>query len=240
MIVRPRHESILLITQPDHAHLAGLIMARSAGLHEHPRRASILRAVADHDNGWREEDDRPMVHRESGEVVDFVTAPLAVRHRVWPRAVERLKEDPWAAALVAQHAITVYDRYRPDRAWDDFFAEMEGARDAILRVIAGRLEDLQSDYVHVRLGDLISLAFCTGWSDEQRFGEWTVQLHGDDVRVAPDPFGGVDVPLRIDARELRRRTFRSDEDLRHTIRQAPVVTLTGRVGHNQTQSARIE
>ena len=37
-------------------------------------------------------------------------------------AVAGLTDAPWAAALVAHHAITVYDRFRADPAWDDFFA----------------------------------------------------------------------------------------------------------------------
>ena len=227
MIVRQHCESLQLITQPDHAHLAGLIMSRSVSLRAHPRRDSILLAVAEHDNGWREEDAEPMVNHQNGEVVDFVAAPLAVRHRVWPRAVARLTHDPWAAALVAQHAITVYDRFRSDRAWDLFFAEMAAARDRLLEGGGLPLTELLLDYAYVRLGDLISLAFCTGWTDEHSFGEWRVRLERDHVVVAPDPFGGERVPIRIHARELPKRTFRTDDDLRQTLNQAPRVELTG-------------
>jgi hypothetical protein len=152
-----------------------------------------------------------------------------VRHRVWPRAVARLSGDPWAAALVAQHAITVYDRYRTDHAWDRFFSAMELDRDAMLRAAAASRADLEADYVHVRLGDLISLAFCTGWTDEHRFGEWTVTLDGDRVLVSPDPFDREEVTFQIDAQELRIPTFQTDGDLHDALRSAPVVTLGGRV-----------
>ena len=229
MIVRTHGSAILLITQSDHARLAGEIMARSLELRGHPRRESILLAVAEHDNGWREEDAAPIVDPATGGVVDFVTAPLAVRHRVWPRAVERLEEDPWAAALVAQHAITVYDRYRQDHAWDSFFAGMEAARER-MRVRSGRpLEELQADYVHVRLGDLISLAFCTGWTDEHSFSGWRVRYDGERVYVAPDPFGGAAVPVHIEARELAAGSFADDETLRARLPDAPSVTLTASV-----------
>ncbi len=128
MIVRTLPESIQLVTQPDHARLAGRIMEDCLPLAMHARRASILLAAAEHDNGWIEEDAAPAVDAD-GRVVDFVTAPLSVRHGVWPRAIARLAGDPWAAALVAQHAITVYDRFRVEPEWSTFFAEMEvGAR----------------------------------------------------------------------------------------------------------------
>ena len=63
------------------------------------RRDVILETIAEHDNGWAEEDAAPSVNPETGRIYDFVNAPLNVRHRVWPRAVARLEEDPWAAAL---------------------------------------------------------------------------------------------------------------------------------------------
>ena len=230
MIVRLLPKATQLITQPDHARLAGQIMARSSGLRNHPRRESILLAISEHDNGWQEEDAAPSVDAESGAVVDFVRAPLALRHRVWPRGVARLAPDSWAAALVAHHAITVYDRFRADRAWDAFFAEMEAARARMLQATAGAFDDLAADYVHVRLGDLISLAFCSGWTDEQRFDPWTVRLHADIVRVTPDPFGGAIVPLHITAREVPGRFFESAGALSDALRTATHVDLVGTTG----------
>src|SRR3712207_6208701 len=110
MIVREQADRLLLITQPDHAHLSRRVMERCVVLRDRPRRTSILLAIGEHDNGWAEPDAAPQVDPATGSVHDFVTAPLAVRHSVWPRGVARLANDPWAAALVAQHAITVYDR----------------------------------------------------------------------------------------------------------------------------------
>ena len=110
MIVRTEHDGVIPITQPDHAHLSGRIMEHCVPLRASPRRASILRAIREHDNGWTEEDAAPTIDPATGRIADFVNIPLHVRHGVWPRGVARLADDPWAAALVAQHAITVYGR----------------------------------------------------------------------------------------------------------------------------------
>jgi hypothetical protein len=187
MIVRVLDDRIQLITQPDHAHLARTIMERCAGLAARPRRDAILLATAEHDNGWDVENAAPTVDPTTGAVVDFVSASFRVRQTVWPRAVARLAGDPWAAALVAHHALIVYKRFRPDAAWGSFFAEMEVARDTMLRARGLPLGVLVDDYPFVRLGDLISLAFCTGHTDAQRFDEWTIQLSGTRVAVAPAP-----------------------------------------------------
>lgn len=227
MIVRLDGERIQLITQPDHAHLARRVMERCAPLASHPRRVQILHAVGEHDNGWTEEDAAPRINPATGRIFDFVGAPASVRQSVWPRGVARLANDPWAAALVAQHAITVYDRFRSDSEWAPFFAEMASARDAMLGNADGRFDLLLSDYVYVRLADLISLTCCVGWEDERRSGEWTVRRRDDRVVVRPDAFGGQEIPVAIDAREIASRPFRSDAELREAIEGANVVTLRG-------------
>ena len=142
MIVRPASDGIHLITQPDHAHLARRIMEHAVALSGRPRRDSILHAIGEHDNGWAEADGSPTLDPECGDVMDFVSAPLSVRHGVWPRGIARLADDPWAAALVAQHVLTVYDRYRSDSAWTAFFAEMKTARMRMLRAAAMRLAEV--------------------------------------------------------------------------------------------------
>jgi hypothetical protein len=233
VIVRPSAAGLQVITQPDHAHLSGRLMAYSGTLRAHPRRDSILLAVAEHDNGWEEEDAAPTVDPATGAIVDFINAPLGVRHRVWPRAVARLAHDPWAAALVAQHALAVYERYRPAPDWTSHFSGMEAARDAWLDRMGARLDDLLADYRFVRLADLISLAFCAGWTDAHSAGTWTVQVSDTCVVVSPDAFGGTRVPIEVEARTIRRGPFGSDAELRDALRMAPRHTLRGEVAGEQ-------
>jgi hypothetical protein len=229
VIVRPIGERIQLITQPDHAHLARRIMEYCRPLSTRPRRDSILHAIAEHDNGWAEEDAAPSVNVATGQIFDFVTAPSSVRQSVWPRGVARLAGDPWAAALVAQHAITVYDRFRSDSDWTSFFSGMEASRDAMLRVSTLPLGGLLEDYAFVRLADLISLTFCTGWTDEQRFAAWTVQRSDTHVVVRPDVFAGAVIPIEINAREVPNQPYSSDAELLDTFSRSSATTLRGSV-----------
>lgn len=228
MIVRSAPSGVQLITQPDHAHLARGIMEHAVALARHPRRESILHAVSEHDNGWAEEDAEPTVNPATGRIADFIGVPVAVRHRVWPRGIGRLA-DPWAAALVAHHAITVYDRFRSDDAWGTFFADLQATRDREVRVSGLSFADLAADYPYLRLGDLISLAFCTGSADEQRFGGWSVKLERSRVVVTPDAFGGEMIPIAIGAREIPRSSFASDAELREALRRAGTSILRGQV-----------
>jgi hypothetical protein len=229
VIVRSVDDGLLLMTQPDHAHLARAITEHCVPLAGHPRRDAILHAIGEHDNGWAEEDAAPTVNPNTGHVADFVSVPLSVRHAVWPRGISRLADDPWAAALVAQHALTVYDRFRAEAEWTPFFDEMAAARGVMLRASGMRLDDLEADYRFVRLADLISLTFCTGWADEQRFGDWTVQRCGTLIVVTPDVFGGAAIPIEINGTLIRNPPFRSDAELRAALSAANPRTLRGAV-----------
>lgn len=230
MIVRRVDNRLQLILQPDHAHLAARVMEHCVPLADRPRRDAILHAIAEHDNGWAEEDAAPSVDPAAGTIVDFVSAPLKVRHAVWPRGVARLAQDPWVVALVAQHALTVYDRFRNQPEWNPFFVQMETTRDAMVRKAGMPFGDLIADYEFVRLADLISLTFCTGWTDAQRFSNWTVRPVGTGVRVSPDAFGGKLIPMEITAKEIPDQPFHSDADLRCALSGAKIVQLQGEAG----------
>jgi hypothetical protein len=227
VIVRQVPAGLELITQPDHARLARRIMEHCVPLASRPRRQAILRAIGEHDDGWLDEDTAPAVDANTGEVVDFIRAPLAVRQGVWPRTVARLADEPWAAALVAEHALTAYERFRFEPEWATFFADLTATRDGLLRSTRLSLDELRADYLFVRLGDLISLAFCTGRPEPQEFRGWTIQLSGARVVVTPDLFGGATLPIEIRTRELSGAHFGSDRELRAAFHAADV---TGRHG----------
>lgn len=228
MILRPAQGALQLVTQPDHAALARRVMERWRPLEGHPRRDVILLAIGEHDNGWREADAAPLVDHATGGVADFVHVPLDVRQGVWPRGVNRAAAThPWAGALIARHAIYVYQRYRTDPAWSWFFDEMAALEGHLVEAAGLTLEALAGDYEFLRLGDLASLAFCAGWTDEQRHAGTAMQLAGERLVVVPDPFGGDTVPLVVSARVLTDRPYASDDELREACRLAPTIELTG-------------
>jgi hypothetical protein len=233
MIIRDLGTSLLLVTQPDHAALAGRIMEHwtADGLPGSPRRADILLAVAEHDNGWREVDAAPVVEPATGALLDFVRAPDALRQDVWPRAIGRLAHAPYAAALVAQHAAHVYARHRADQSWGAFFAEMDAWRDHHLAAAAVPLADLKADYELVRVADLISLTFCAAWRDEQPdgFGR-SVRLAGEStVTVSPDPFDQRELPIEIAAIEIPAQRYATPFEARDAMRSGTRRTLRGSV-----------
>lgn len=226
MIVRPAESGCVLITQPDHAQLARRIMEHCVWLVENPRRGAILRAIGDHDDGWAETDASPTVDPETGGVVDFIRAPLSVRQGVWPRTVAGLADEPYAAALVANHAMFVYDRFRGHADWQAFFTLMDASRKQMLEASGAPLDQLVEDYAFLRLGDLISLAFCTGSTSAQPFRDWTVRLVGPRVAVTPGIFGGAPVTFEVRARAVRP-PFATNAELQQALGRSVTAILQG-------------
>ena len=226
MIVRPGDGVLHLITQPDHAALARRIMSLWPSLQKAERRRDILTAIEHHDRGWREPDAAPTVDPATGRIRDFVHAPIDVRQGVRPDSVRRLAAAPWAAALVAHHALSIYDRFRADDAWTEFFARMTALRDEHLAAAGADMKALARDYVYVRLGDLLSLAFCTAASEPSTLGPWTIRLDGSRLHVDPNPFI-LDVTFAIEAREIPDVPYPNDETLREALAAAPSRALEG-------------
>lgn len=196
-----------------------------------PTRETVLLATREHDNGWLEVDAHPELDPDSGRPQHFMTAPDATKQGIWPRAVRRLeRDDPDAAALVAQHSIALLDVH-PLPGWERFRSEMTAERDRILRdgAYGNDLDGLLADYRFVFLGDVISLVFCCEWSDTYRYAGYTVTRDGTTVNVRPDPFAGETVELAVPARRLPGRSYASNEDLRAAYDTAPRVVLRGTV-----------
>ncbi|HZI80205.1 MAG TPA: DUF3891 family protein [Vicinamibacterales bacterium] len=219
----------LLITQPDHAALAATIMRgwESGGLPESPRHVAIMLAIQAHDNGWQEADAEPCLDPATGRVLDFVHVPEDVRHAVWKRGVGRLTGEPYAAALVAQHAVHIYRRMRQQPGWRQFFVDMTAARDEHLTASHETVETLQREYAFLRLADLASLTFCgvdTGGQAHEM--GYDITLEGTRLLVSPDPFKGATFDISIEGRELAS-AFASVADARAAWQAAPRRRLSG-------------
>lgn len=234
MIVRDEDDSFLLITQPDHARLAADIVAamRTEPSLEGPGRDLVLLATREHDNGWIEVDGSPTIEPTTGRPCDFIAGPARVKHELWPRGIARVaKMNPRAGALVAQHAITVYNYRAADPDWAEFFAQISAMRDDLLGqlgILDGPGRDaFNRDYRCVRLGDLFSLQLCNGWSEPQEAYGYQVAMRGETLVITPDPFDGASVPLRVMARRVPARRYANDGDLQNAFGRAVPEWLSG-------------
>ena len=229
MIIRRTGSTLQLITQPDHAALSFRIMREwdTAHFPESARKQSILNAIEHHDDGWAEA-DVALIFDSSGQLLDFVDAPDPIKRETSWLGVVGHDADPYAGALMAQHRLHVYRRHVDESGWREFFAVLTEARDRYLRAASIQLRQLLDDYRLVRAGDLASLAFCNNWSstDDDECG-YAMRLEGTSLLIAPDPFGGRSIEIRIVAREIPNRPYASQNEAQQAVATARHVTLTG-------------
>lgn len=243
LLPRPDGDLLRLVTQPDHAHLAGeaLSLFRLPELTGHPRREALLRAVRLHDNGWRELDAAPPVDPASGLPYGFIELPSVHRLEAWERGTARYAgSDPYAALLAVEHARVLHADRRDREGWRDLLPRLDERRAELLATCALGEEELAADYRWLELADTLSLAACAGWSRPAERHGFTVALEpaapdaadsatlAAEVRLAPFPLAGA-TTLAVPCRLLPARRYRGDADLGAALAAAPWRSLAVRV-----------
>ncbi len=216
MIVVPDDGCLHIVTQSDHAHLAGEIASlwRADGLPESPHRADVLFAVREHDNGWRETDSAPWVDPVTGRPHDFRTLPDGPRIELWRRGIERhAGRNAYAALLICRHAEVVSSDRRGDETWDEgLFGLLDELAGDLLDVAETTPEEVEADYRFLALADRISLAACDRWPEPFELAGYRGRLTGETVHLAPFPLAGA-TTFRVRRRTIPDRPYTDPVDL---------------------------
>jgi hypothetical protein len=224
VIVVDRGSELRFVTQPDHAHLAGEILAlwRADGLPEHSRRTDVLFAGREHDNGWREADAAPRWDAAAGRPRDFVTTTTADRIEIWERGTARFAgSHPYAALLVVRHAQALHRDRAGDPAWQGFLAYLDELARGLLEETGAAPDEVDADYRFLDLADLISLSALN--RAPERFARHGMVGRRDDretggetgietVHLSPFPLAGA-TAFEVPCRRIPNRSYAGDADL---------------------------
>lgn len=90
MIHRAYSSNWLLISQVDHAHLAAQLAERwgNDDVPRLPMREELIPAIRDHDEGWRDWENHPEVHSETGHPRSFTEMTAATATALWERSID--------------------------------------------------------------------------------------------------------------------------------------------------------
>jgi hypothetical protein len=237
VIVVDEGERLRLVTQPDHAHFAGELVAlwRADGLPGHRRREDLLFAVREHDNGWREPDAAPSWNAGAERPHDFLSVPDAVKVEVWRRGVDRFAaQRPYAALLVALHALALFSGRRGEAPWDPLLDDLAARRDELLEAAGASIEEARADYRFLELADTASLGVCSrdgrtferAWPDGGRRG--CFEAATETLYLDAFPLAGA-TTFRVPARWIPKRIHAGDADLGGALAEARWGELTVRV-----------
>ena len=200
-----------LITQPDHAALAGELAARLGPPLLPALPAEVVRGISVHDDGWAALDAQLAA---AARPISFLDAPLPEFVRAWTASIDRAEQvAPIAGVIVSRHFCRLGEaraESRADSAQDAqhlrAFLAQEQQRQERLRQGEPQ-EHLEFLTDVLQFCDLLSLYLCCGAEQDvefpQRFGPRPLRLtrlsgagHQAVCRLDPSPFpDGVDVAV---------------------------------------------
>jgi hypothetical protein len=111
MLVSRRNGRLFLVTQPEHARLAGELGRWWGNARFEPpaHRDALVTAAGHHDDGWEELDGIPAYNAEHERPAHFLELPLERTVGPYGRGVDRVYErDAHAGALVSMHWAGLY------------------------------------------------------------------------------------------------------------------------------------
>jgi hypothetical protein len=222
---------LLFVTQPDHAHLSGELLGlwRADGLPEHPRRAEILFAGREHDNGWREADAAPRWDAAAGRPHDFLSMPRADRIALWERGTARFAgSHPYAALLIARHARTLHRDRAGDPGWRELMDYLEELERGLAEETGVAPEEVAADYRFLDLADLISLAALNRAPERFSRHGTSGRRDGETVSLDPFPLAGA-TAFAVPCRRIPNRPYAGDADLGGELAAARWETLRVRL-----------
>ncbi|MBZ0113586.1 MAG: DUF3891 family protein [Thermoanaerobaculia bacterium] len=220
MILYSHDDQLRVVTQPDHARLAADILGlwRDPLLLENPRRSVILRATAEHDNGWQETDSAPRVDPANGQPFAFDRLPWDVKSETWLRGCNRHRlSDPHLALLITRHSLALLEFHSGEGSY--LRDLLENRIEELCEDSSYPRDDLELDYRWLGLADRISLRLCQGAAGVDRVGDWTLAGHGTETTVEPFPLAGA-TRFRVASRSIPRRRYDSDTDLAMSLAEA--------------------
>lgn len=227
--VNRRQGPLRMVTQNDHAHLSAEILRFwcADDLPQHPRRATILLAAREHDNGWREHDAAPRIEPESGRPRDFRMTAEDDRQTIWQRGVDRHRiTNPSVALLVLTHARRLHADREGAARWRPLLESWRERSQALADDLGLDAETIAADYHFVDLADTISLALADRWQEPftfraMRFEPRPAASPGDvdTLAIEPFPFAGA-TTFALPCRMLERASFASDMDLALALAEA--------------------
>ena len=206
---RARADSCYLISQPDHAALAGALAAQFVSPHFPALDPLVVRAIAVHDSGWalfaaEADPSAPPLVDGAGKPLSFLDITPADFVRAWSASIDRAEEIcPAGGVMVSthfqclcRHRLGAANDTAEDRSILQRFEERETTRIARL-LPAAKVTAAQAAVLTevLQFCDLLSLYLCCGATEEVEFPQNFASMEnvrgryeGGAFHLQPSPF----------------------------------------------------
>ncbi len=109
--MREHYGQLLLVSQPDHAELSAQFAAHwgNEKFAKPEPFEQVIVGTADHDNGWKEQDNRPILDVSKGLPYQFYALPYTEHTKLFWRGINRaVDHDPYVGLMVCMHGTGLY------------------------------------------------------------------------------------------------------------------------------------
>lgn len=242
MIRRADGSDWLILSQVDHAHLAG-DMAQvwgSDAVPPLPFPEALVPAVRDHDDGWIAWEEQPRVDAITGQPRNFTEMPMQEATAIWSRSIAGCARGSLLGGIwTSLHFCWLGERANTADAQEAgivqrFLADQAKQRAVWRDSLEAEMPDEELDRLidqglgYLQLFDSISLWLCCSPAT----ASWMIALPNGDtltfeprtlsvVQVKPYPFTLAEVRLSAPARRIAARPYGSDRELQSALRDAP-------------------
>ncbi|OIJ18959.1 hypothetical protein BKP45_14625 [Anaerobacillus alkalidiazotrophicus] len=165
MVVTEREHEVLLFEQHEHAKVCGELA--EAWCEEYfigkRKRKSVIYAIYEHDNGWIELDESPLINRERKIPFSFIDYPLTPKIKAYKKGIDIIeKKDRYAALICSLHYASFFERYTNGRGEDFLSLERDRQKKLKEKLHIHKLEEeeLLFHYYLLQFCDNLSLYLC--------------------------------------------------------------------------------
>ncbi len=221
MILQRTPEGVIAIKQEDHAALAGFFLEHWSdhNFAHDPERDAIILATGEHDNGWRQFDEKPELDSTTGFPVEFSAITADQAFAIWRKGSQTyMDQDPFVALLITHHAYSIHEQTQKRNAeWKPFFTEFAQQR-AELRTRLGLAHpQVERAYSYLRMMDWFSLAYCSqynlGAEKPEQYAGYHFKRDGDEFLIRPYPFDAKDLRYQLPVYPLDPNGYTDAESL---------------------------
>jgi hypothetical protein len=162
LVVTERENEILLFEQHEHARVCGELAKqwRDDYFCGHDKRASVIYAIIEHDNGWIELDQKPLLNKETSLPYSFIDYPLSPKLAAYTTCINRVeKEDDYAALICSLHYTSFFIDYTNGRG-AEFITQERLRQEKLGRRLKINKESLLFHYNLLQFCDNLSLYLC--------------------------------------------------------------------------------
>jgi hypothetical protein len=249
MIVRKESDgSLVMITQNDHAVIAGFCAAHCGNDHfERPDPyLSTMRASLLHDLVWLREESSPYFDASTGQTLNFLAVPFDIQDDEYRSTIDWInRADPYAGWLVSRHRTGIWkSRYglmkQPHYPIRNLSAEIEdlAARAHAEQDAAAATLDRQKltiNYILLQVWDLLSLYICcnehlketsiepvpTSYTGERGVCMKLTPVAPMRIKLDPFPFDRPSLEVAMVYRRLSQQVFEDESAFQRAYFEAP-------------------